>query len=67
MEVDDIVARLIGVLEETGQLENAFMFLTPDKGANEDLYPDNGFQPWRGRERPGNAVCVCPSSHIGPE
>ena len=48
MEVDDIVARLIGVLEETGQLENTFVFLAPDKGANEHLYPDNGFQPWRG-------------------
>ncbi|MGX1500062.1 arylsulfatase A-like enzyme [Labrenzia sp. MBR-25] len=48
VEVDDIVARLIGVLEETGQLENTFVFLTSDKGANEDLYPDNGFQPWRG-------------------
>lgn len=48
LEVDDIVARLIGVLEDTGQLENTFVFLTSDNGANEDLYPDNGFQPWRG-------------------
>jgi len=48
IEVDDIVARLIKVLEETGQLENTFVFLTSDNGANEDLYPDNGFQPWRG-------------------
>ncbi|WP_108258350.1 arylsulfatase [Mangrovicoccus ximenensis] len=48
LEVDDIIARLIGVLEETGELENTFVFLTSDNGANEDLYPDNGFQPWRG-------------------
>lgn len=48
IEVDDIVKRLINVLEETGQLENTFVFLTSDNGANEDLYPDNGFQPWRG-------------------
>lgn len=48
LEVDDIIARLIDVLEETGELENTFVFLTSDNGANEDLYPDNGFQPWRG-------------------
>ena len=48
LEVDDIVARLIDVLEETGELENTFIFLTSDNGANEDLFPDNGFQPWRG-------------------
>ncbi|MCT4373433.1 arylsulfatase [Yangia mangrovi] len=48
LEVDDIVARLIGVLEETGELENTFVFLTSDNGANEDLAPDGGFQPWRG-------------------
>ena len=48
LEVDDIVARLVGVLEETGQAENTFVFLTSDNGANEDLWPDAGFQPWRG-------------------
>lgn len=48
VEVDDIIGRLLKVLEETGQLENTFIFFTSDNGGNEDLYPDNGFQPWRG-------------------
>ena len=48
IEVDDIVARLVDVLEETGQLENTLVFLTSDNGANEDVFPDAGFQPWRG-------------------
>lgn len=48
IEVDDIVVRLIGVLEDTGQLENTFVFVTSDNGANEDAFPDAGYQPWRG-------------------
>lgn len=45
LEVDDIVKRLVGGLEETGQLESTFIFLASDNGANEDLFPDTGFQP----------------------
>lgn len=48
LEVDDIVARLIGVLEETGQAENTLVFFTSDNGGNEDLMPDSGYQPFRG-------------------
>lgn len=48
IEVDDIVGRLIQTLRETGQLENTFVFFTSDNGANEDVWPDSGFQPWRG-------------------
>ncbi len=48
VEIDDIVARLIGVLKDTGQLENTLVFFTSDNGANEDLWPDSGYQPWRG-------------------
>jgi arylsulfatase A-like enzyme len=48
VEVDDITRRLIDVLADTGQLENTFVFFTSDNGANEDLFPDAGFQPWRG-------------------
>lgn len=47
-EVDDIVGRLIRTLKETGQLENTLVFFTSDNGANEDVWPDSGFQPWRG-------------------
>jgi len=48
LEVDDICARLLKVLEETGQTENTLIFFTSDNGANEDLFPDCGYQPFRG-------------------
>jgi arylsulfatase A-like enzyme len=48
VEVDDIVGRLVRTLRETGQLENTLVFFTSDNGANEDVWPDAGFQPWRG-------------------
>lgn len=48
VEVDDIVGRLINTLKETGQLENTLVFFTSDNGANEDTWPDTGFQPFRG-------------------
>ncbi|MFM7931564.1 MAG: sulfatase-like hydrolase/transferase, partial [Pirellula sp.] len=48
VEVDDIVGRLMKVLKDTGQLENTLVFFTSDNGANEDVWPDAGFQPWRG-------------------
>jgi arylsulfatase len=48
LEVDDICARLLDVLEETGQSENTLVFFTSDNGANEDLWPDSGYQPFRG-------------------
>lgn len=48
IEVDDIVGRLIKVLKETGQHENTLVFFTSDNGANEDVWPDGGFSPWRG-------------------
>jgi arylsulfatase A-like enzyme len=48
LEVDDICARLLRVLEETGQAENTLVFFTSDNGANEDLWPDSGYQPFRG-------------------
>jgi arylsulfatase A-like enzyme len=48
VEVDDIVGRLIRTLKDTRQLENTFVFFTSDNGANEDVWPDGGFHPWRG-------------------
>ncbi|GAA5123311.1 arylsulfatase [Luteolibacter yonseiensis] len=48
VETDDIVARLINVLKETGQLENTLVFFTSDNGGNEDLMPDSSYQPFRG-------------------
>lgn len=48
IEVDDIVGRLVTTLKETGQLENTLVFFTSDNGANEDTWPDSGYQPFRG-------------------
>ena len=48
IEVDDIVGRIMKTLKDTGQLENTFVFFTSDNGANEDVWPDTGHQPWRG-------------------
>lgn len=48
LEVDDICARIIKILEETGQSENTLVFFTSDNGANEDLFPDSGHQPFNG-------------------
>lgn len=48
VETDDIVGRLIGVLKDTGQLENTLVFFTSDNGGNEDLMPDASYQPFRG-------------------
>ncbi|XZE55074.1 arylsulfatase [Planctomycetaceae bacterium SH139] len=48
LEVDDICKRLLNVLDETGQTENTLVFFTSDNGANEDLFPDCGYQPFRG-------------------
>jgi arylsulfatase A-like enzyme len=48
VEVDDIVGRLIKTLIETDQAENTLVFFTSDNGANEDTWPDGGYNPWRG-------------------
>jgi len=48
VEVDDIVGRLMETVKQTGQLENTFVFFTSDNGGNEDVWPDGGYQPWRG-------------------
>ena len=48
VEVDDIVGRLVKTLKETGEDRNTLVFFTSDNGANEDLWPDSGHQPWRG-------------------
>ena len=48
VEVDDIVGRLMQTLQDTGELENTFVFFTSDNGPEEDSYPDSGFTPFRG-------------------
>jgi arylsulfatase A-like enzyme len=48
VEVDDIVGRLMNVVEEEGQKENTFVFVTSDNGPNGDVFPDSGYTPFRG-------------------
>jgi arylsulfatase A-like enzyme len=48
VEVDDIVGRLVKTLKDVGEDRNTLVFFTSDNGANEDVWPDSGHQPWRG-------------------
>ncbi len=48
VEMDAIVGEIMQVLEETGALENTLVIFTSDNGANEDVFPDAGYHPWRG-------------------
>jgi arylsulfatase A-like enzyme len=54
LEVDWVLGELLKTLEETGQRENTFVFLSSDNGAEEDVMAggiftsDAGHQPWRG-------------------
>jgi arylsulfatase len=48
VELDDILARLVKTLEETGQLENTFIFVTSDNGPEMESWPDSGYTPFRG-------------------
>jgi len=48
VEVDAITGEIVALLKEKGVLEDTFIFFTSDNGANEDTWPDSGYQPWRG-------------------
>lgn len=54
LEVDWVLGEIMKTLEETGQLENTFVYLSSDNGAEEDVMAggiftsDTGHQPWRG-------------------
>jgi len=54
LEVDWVLGEIIKTLEETGQLENTFFYLSSDNGAEEDVMAggiftsDTGHHPWRG-------------------
>ena len=47
-EVDDLTGRLMSLLKELEIDENTFVFFTSDNGANEDVWPDAGYNPFRG-------------------
>ncbi len=48
VEMDAIVGEIMQTLEDKGLLENTLVFFTSDNGANEDVFPDAGYHPWRG-------------------
>ncbi|MBB63810.1 MAG: arylsulfatase [Waddliaceae bacterium] len=47
IEIDDVLGRLVKVLEETGQAENTLVFVTSDNGPQEEIWPDSGVTPFR--------------------
>ncbi len=47
VELDDIVGRLVAVLEETGQLEHTMVFVSSDNGPEMETWPDAAYTPFR--------------------
>ena len=47
IELDDIVGRLVAVLEETGQAEDTLIFLSSDNGPHMENWPDAAYTPFR--------------------
>jgi arylsulfatase A-like enzyme len=47
VELDDIVGRLVGALEASGQLESTLVFITSDNGPEMETWPDAAYTPFR--------------------
>ena len=47
IELDDIVGRLVRVLEETGQADDTIIFLSSDNGPHMENWPDAAYTPFR--------------------
>jgi arylsulfatase len=47
LELDDIVGRLVGALEATGQLEHTVVFVSSDNGPEMETWPDAAYTPFR--------------------
>jgi len=47
VELDDIVGRLVAVLEETGQADDTMILLSSDNGPHMENWPDAAFTPFR--------------------
>jgi arylsulfatase len=47
IELDDIVGRLVRVLEETGQADDTLIFLSSDNGPHMENWPDAAYTPFR--------------------
>ncbi len=48
VEVDTHIGEIVDVLEEVGELDNTFIFVTSDNGPQMDSWPDSGYTPFRG-------------------
>ncbi len=48
VEVDAHIGAIVARLEELGELENTFIFVTSDNGPQMDSWPDSGYTPFRG-------------------
>lgn len=47
IELDDIVGRLVAVLEETGQLDDTIIVISSDNGPELETWPDAAYTPFR--------------------
>jgi len=47
IELDDIVGRLVAVLEATGQLDDTIIVVTSDNGPEMETWPDAAYTPFR--------------------
>jgi arylsulfatase len=48
VEVDSHIGDIMQALEDAGELENTFVFVTSDNGPQMDGWPDSGYTPFRG-------------------
>lgn len=48
VEVDSYIGDIVQALDDAGELENTFIFVTSDNGPQMDSWPDGGFTPFRG-------------------
>jgi arylsulfatase A-like enzyme len=48
VEVDAYIGDIVQALDDAGELENTFIFVTSDNGPQMDSWPDSGYTPFRG-------------------
>ncbi|WP_455269491.1 arylsulfatase [Rhizobium herbae] len=48
VEVDAYIGEIVEALDEAGELDNTFIFVTSDNGPQLDSWPDGGYTPFRG-------------------